>query len=174
MRTTLGTNLTRASVAPQLAHKIMRHSDYRTTQKHYTVLGLTDATRALQSLPDIKDSNSNKAKATGTTDTQAIHSAQQYTQQRERESMHMGAKPCNRPGSSLTHFNDRKSSDNTASCEPMQPDATTCNTPRGCNSMVECQPYRRPSAGRRQRCLSRLHESGPVAPQRWLNNGPAE
>ena len=54
--------------------------------------------------------------------------------------MHMDAKLCNRPGSSPTHFNDRKSSNNTASCEPMQPDATICNIPRGCNSMVECQP----------------------------------
>jgi hypothetical protein len=40
MRTTLGTNLARAGVAPQIAQRIMRHGDYRTTLKHYTVLGL--------------------------------------------------------------------------------------------------------------------------------------
>ena len=34
MRTTLGTNLARAGVAPQLAQRIMRHSDYKTTLKH--------------------------------------------------------------------------------------------------------------------------------------------
>jgi hypothetical protein len=36
MRTTLGTNLARAGVAPQVAREIMRHADYRTTLKHYT------------------------------------------------------------------------------------------------------------------------------------------
>ncbi|MCZ6835828.1 MAG: tyrosine-type recombinase/integrase [Planctomycetota bacterium] len=47
MRTTLGTNLARAGVAPQIAQRIMRHSDYRTTLRHYTVLGLTDTTKAV-------------------------------------------------------------------------------------------------------------------------------
>ncbi|MBP6473572.1 MAG: tyrosine-type recombinase/integrase, partial [Chloroflexi bacterium] len=42
LRTTLGTQLARAGVTPQVAQRIMRHSDYRTTLKHYTVLGLTD------------------------------------------------------------------------------------------------------------------------------------
>jgi len=42
MRTTLGTNLARIGVPPQIAQRIMRHSDYCTTQQHYTILGLTD------------------------------------------------------------------------------------------------------------------------------------
>ena len=53
MRTTLGTNLARAGVFPQIAQKIMRHSDYKTTLKHYTVLGLTDTAKAIGRLPTI-------------------------------------------------------------------------------------------------------------------------
>src|SRR5262245_56057002 len=43
----LATNLARAGVAPQIAQRIMRHSDYRTTLKHYTVLGLRDTAAAI-------------------------------------------------------------------------------------------------------------------------------
>ncbi|MBX3322574.1 MAG: site-specific integrase [Phycisphaeraceae bacterium] len=53
LRTTLGTQLARAGVPPQIAQRIMRHSDYRTTQKHYTVLGLTDTAAAVERLPAI-------------------------------------------------------------------------------------------------------------------------
>lgn len=70
MRTTLGTRLARAGVAPQLAQRIMRHSDYRTTLKHYTVLGLTDTARAIESLPGVAGTrdDSEAAHATGTDD----------------------------------------------------------------------------------------------------------
>ena len=54
MRTTLGTNLARSRVAPQIAQRIMRHADYRTTLKHYTVLGLTDTAKAIEQLPTIE------------------------------------------------------------------------------------------------------------------------
>src|SRR5690606_6036171 len=47
LRTTLGTKLARAGVAPQIAQRIMRHGDYRTTLAHYTVLGLTDTAGAM-------------------------------------------------------------------------------------------------------------------------------
>lgn len=47
MRTTLGTMLAQQGVAPQLAQKIMRHSDYKTTLNHYTVLGLHDTARII-------------------------------------------------------------------------------------------------------------------------------
>ncbi len=53
MRTTLGTNLAKAGVIPQLAQKIMRHADYRTTLNHYTVLGFEDIARAMAGLPRI-------------------------------------------------------------------------------------------------------------------------
>ena len=69
MRTTLGTNLARAGVAPQIAQQIMRHGDYRTTLKHYTVLGLTDTARAIEELPDIGSDSPDTQRATGTADT---------------------------------------------------------------------------------------------------------
>jgi integrase len=47
LRTTLATKLARAGIAPQVAQKIMRHADYRTTLKHYTVLEVRDAATAL-------------------------------------------------------------------------------------------------------------------------------
>jgi len=50
LRTTLGTRLARAGVAPQVARGIMRHSSYQTTLKSYTVLGLQDHAAAIGSL----------------------------------------------------------------------------------------------------------------------------
>jgi integrase len=50
MRTTLGTNLARAGVAPQIAKDIMRHGDYRTTLKHYTQLHVRDAAAAINQI----------------------------------------------------------------------------------------------------------------------------
>jgi hypothetical protein len=47
LRTTLGTTLAREGVAPQIAQRILRHRDYRTTLKHYTVLELEDTSRGL-------------------------------------------------------------------------------------------------------------------------------
>ncbi len=66
MRTTLGTNLARAGVAPQIAQRIMRHGDYRTTLRHYTVLGLTDTAKAVAELPAIEPRQPEAA--TGTCD----------------------------------------------------------------------------------------------------------
>ncbi len=69
LRTTLGTQLARAGVAPQVAQRIMRHSDYKTTLKHYTVLGLTDTAAAVARLPGITCPESKAMAATGTTDS---------------------------------------------------------------------------------------------------------
>ncbi len=53
LRTTLGTNLALKGVAPQIAQRIMRHSDYRTTLAHYTVLRTADTVEAINSLPGV-------------------------------------------------------------------------------------------------------------------------
>jgi hypothetical protein len=66
MRTTLGTNLARAGVVPQLAQRIMRHRDFKTTQRHYTALGLNDTAQALASLPAISAVSSGVITSTGT------------------------------------------------------------------------------------------------------------
>lgn len=67
LRTTLGTNLARAGVAIQVAARAMRHADPRTTQRHYTALGLVDVAGALASLPAISEARPERA--TGTTDS---------------------------------------------------------------------------------------------------------
>jgi integrase len=70
LRTTLGTNLARAGVPVQTAARTMRHTDPRTTQKHYTALGLVDVAGALASLPTISEAA--VVRATGTTDSVPI------------------------------------------------------------------------------------------------------
>lgn len=47
MRATLGTMLARQGVAPQVAMQLLRHSDYRTTLRHYTALTLHDSAAAI-------------------------------------------------------------------------------------------------------------------------------
>ena len=53
LRMTLGTSLARAGVAPQVAQRLMRHSDYKTTMTHYTALGLRDVAAAVEALPAV-------------------------------------------------------------------------------------------------------------------------
>jgi integrase len=87
LRTTLGTQLARAGVTPQVAQRIMRHADYRTTLKHYTVLGLTDTTAAMDRLPSIASEKAAQS-ATGTSDASPqplLASTQLFCQQLERE-----------------------------------------------------------------------------------------
>ncbi len=88
LRTTLGTNLTRAGVQPQLAQKILRHADYRTTLRHYTVLGLNDTLKAINRLPDIEQPK--REAATGTCDKKP----QQYPQQLGHETVQKAAEQC--------------------------------------------------------------------------------
>ena len=51
LRTTFGTELARAGVAPQTAQRLMRHADYNTTMRHYAALGLSDLADGLDRLP---------------------------------------------------------------------------------------------------------------------------
>ena len=68
LRATLATNLARASVTPQVAQRILRHSDYRTTLKHYTVLGLVDTAAAVAKILSIAPTRGESLRATGTDD----------------------------------------------------------------------------------------------------------
>jgi len=97
LRTTLGTQLARSGIAPQIAQRIMRHAEYKTTLKHYTVLGLTDTASAIRQLPRI-DSPATKERdaATGTYDADPHEKArpghpQQNPQQSECFSQLRGA-----------------------------------------------------------------------------------
>ena len=59
LRVTLGTELARAGVLPQVAQKILRHSRYSTTLKSYTRLSLADAAQGIAALPTVGGSESN-------------------------------------------------------------------------------------------------------------------
>ena len=122
MRTTLGTNLARAGVAPQLAQRIMRHADYRTTHKHYTVLSLTDTTKAIEQLPAIVLPSASAAKATGTMDGRS----EQY-HQRVREVAQSGATRCNEPSKKLPSGGSRKSGGGRTLRDRVQPNAALHN-----------------------------------------------
>lgn len=67
LRTTLGTMLARAGVTPQVAQRVLRHADYKTTLAHYTVLGLSDTSEAIRALPGIQ-AVPDRLRATGTAD----------------------------------------------------------------------------------------------------------
>ncbi|GDX99994.1 hypothetical protein LBMAG48_23980 [Phycisphaerae bacterium] len=92
LRTTLGTQLARAGVAPQVAQRLMRHSDYKTTLKHYTILGLTDTAAAVAKLPSIHTPGRNAATGTMHASAADANSPQRYCQQLARETDQSGAK----------------------------------------------------------------------------------
>lgn len=99
LRTTLGTQLARAGVAPQIAQRIMRHSDYRTTLRHYTVLGLDDTAKAVAQLPSVPTSGRafELAAATGTegfAGSLPVLDPQRFPQHTARETVQRNASPC--------------------------------------------------------------------------------
>jgi nitric oxide reductase NorQ protein len=87
LRVTLATDLARAGEAPQVVQRIMRHSDYRTTLMHYTVLGLKDSQSAIENLPEVKQAR--RQAATGT-----HGQCQLVCQQLEHETAQDGAGRC--------------------------------------------------------------------------------
>ena len=92
LRTTLGTKLARAGIAPQIAQRIMRHGDYRTTLSHYTVLGLSDTAGAVEALAPIGTPERQAERATGTTDARPGDPERpRYSPQLGRETMRNGA-----------------------------------------------------------------------------------
>ena len=65
-RTTFGTRLANSGVMPQMAAKLMRHSDVKITMKHYTKLRMHDEKRAVAVLPQIVAAQPAVQQATGT------------------------------------------------------------------------------------------------------------
>ena len=135
MRTTLGTNLARAGVAPQIAQRIMRHADYRTTLKHYTVLGLTDTSKAISQLPSIQGPQ--RTLATGTDDAQ-IDRQPQY-QQRQCERVRAMATQCDEDAPDGDSPGGPESPQVATPCEPAQRGATICEHVAGVAQLVERQ-----------------------------------
>ena len=113
-------------MAPQVAQRIMRHSDYSTTLKHYTVLGISDTRRALEEIVTSVPQREEVA-ATGTDDgigkcalspslpgASAVapdlsQAPQLYPQQLQREPMEPGAKRRDQPAAEASDQGPRKS-----------------------------------------------------------------
>ncbi len=124
--------MARASVAPQIAQRIMRHSDYRTTQKHYTILGLSDTSKAIDQLPKIGATE--RRAATGTCDvqpvpmeaTEANSKHQQYPQQLRRETVQSSAASCFDGGAKTQSTGSGKTLQNKGKSGQMRPHAKGC------------------------------------------------
>jgi len=71
LRTTFGTMLSRAGVAPRTAQAVMRHSDIRLTMGVYTDPKLLDVAGAVESLPAVTGERTERGVRTGTDGTDA-------------------------------------------------------------------------------------------------------
>ena len=140
MRTMLGTRLARAGVAPQIAQRIMRHADYRTTLKHYTVLGLSDTAAAIERLPTIRSDDRQVAMATGTDHATPDSDPQLYPQQLARETVLSGAGPRRDERASGDDDSKHGRSASAARCETTRRAATMRGESAGVAQLVEHQP----------------------------------
>lgn len=132
LRATLGTRLARAGIAPQIAQRIMRHADYRTTLKHYTMLSHADTTAAMQLLPGGRRDSAPRAPVS-TTETEAPVSGggktgpQQIPQQSEHVPARGEATPCD-DGPDFDGDDPRRNPGAlTKLREPVRPSARLCS-----------------------------------------------
>ena len=123
LRGTLGTRLARAGVAPQVAQRVMRHADYRTTLNHYTTLSLVDSRAAMSLLAGGGSVQhvASEAGAKATTDPQQIpqHSAHETTQP--------DAMSCRDGASGVEGVPARKRSSRRRLRDPKRADASPCD-----------------------------------------------
>ncbi len=136
LRTTFGTRLARAGVAPQIAQRLLRHADYRTTQRHYVVLGLADDAAAIAKMPPIKPTTDDARRATGTDDQPAqppLRASSQpsaapplYPQQLGRETVRSGATACEERRLSAARVKPRNVLKKQVNCDGMQGGAPRC------------------------------------------------
>ena len=124
LRTTLGTRLARQGVTPQVGQRLMRHADYRTTLKHYTVLGLVDTAQAINALPPIGNADASEAEqATGT----AGHDPQQIPQQSGHDSVRNRASQCDEPVSATRSTTNPETPATTPPSDSLRRSATACH-----------------------------------------------
>jgi len=143
MRTTLGTKLARQGVPPQITQRIMRHSDYRTTDRHYTVLGLTDTSQAIESIPGIVEASDTAIRATGTDGNYPVEECQQLAQQLGQQlGCNHGptvATDCDEHATATTTGNTKNTMNTGGSCLPLQPSAIMHDQHAGVAQLVERQ-----------------------------------
>ena len=80
-------------------------------------------------LPDMFADEPDALRATGTSDNVAVHGqeqAQRRAQQSGRESMHLGAKPCDSHASQDGLDDEAKELQIAGICDSLQPDASEC------------------------------------------------
>ena len=124
LRGTLGTRIAREGIAPQVAQRLMRHSDYRLTLKHYTVLSLSDAAAAMDRLPGI--AKPEVAQATGTLGGGA-DDPQQIPQQSAHETARDGATSRNASASAQPSPNGRNDLPPAKLRDETRPTARACD-----------------------------------------------
>ena len=144
LRTTLGTTLAREGVPPQLAQRIMRHQDFRTTLKHYTVLGLSDTARGMEKVPAIRphDQSIELDIATGTGDSSSPKSAVQTAVSqgtKSRETMQSDASDPNDNEPPTPPPRKSQPTTNADSCKTARACAKVSPDKAGITQLVECQ-----------------------------------
>jgi integrase len=90
LRATFATRLARAGVAPQLAKRLLRHSDVKVTLQHYTKLELSDLSGAVAKLPSLTHTTDD-ATANAATGTDGVV---QRKMQPQRETVRDDATSC--------------------------------------------------------------------------------
>lgn len=121
-RMTLHTMLALRGVPVQVAQRLMRHADYRTTQKHYFHMDTEAAGSALRALPTIRQVPSSESGSTG--------DRQQKRQQSPHDSAHSGADACNSEEDSIDQSRRRKPLESAKLRKPVPRGSTPCTSSR--------------------------------------------
>jgi len=129
LRATLATALARQNVTPQVAQRILRHADYRTTLKHYVTLGIHDMAGAVAKLPAVQ-LEAEAAQATGTEDATAENARHLKRHLKGREIVPNRARPCGESVKSCHGGEMVKSAKTTGKCGVLRDDASR-NTKAG-------------------------------------------
>ena len=120
LRTTCGTWLDQAGVAPSVAKRVTGHSNERTLMKHYHRATDQQTRRAIEALPSVD------LRATGTDDPSAER--QQYRQQRVHETVRCDASQRDEVDDSPEGGADCKSLSRTKKCDAMRRNAGPCES----------------------------------------------
>ncbi len=147
MRTTLGTKLARAGVAPQIAQRIMQHADYRTTLKQNAVLDLSDMAAAIRQLSTIQTEDRHVAAATGTDHATPAIAPRNTAKQLGRETMRNSAGQRGHGSSRSANVEAEKPNVNAAGCRTTRSGATIHSNAAGVTQLVEYQPSKLNVAG---------------------------
>lgn len=123
LRGTLGTRLARAGVAPQVAQRVMRHADYRTTLNHYTTLSLVDSRAAMSLLAG------GGSVPRGDAEPEAKHSPdpQQIPQQSAHETTPPDATQCRDDAPHVGRAPERKQRSRRTLRDQKREDAASCD-----------------------------------------------